>query len=298
MTGREAGDGVHLRLVWPQWQGAGSSSVRALASEFPFDVARRGYAVGTAVLEAILPPHVGPTAVVPVATGDDGLELRDGIEAKTVVLEQLRSALTLLDRHDPSRITTIGGDCSVSMAPFAWLSAKYGADLAILWIDTHPDIDTGQTAYEGYHAMVVSGLTGRGDPNLLAALPSTIATDRVALVGTHDWSDPALAAAAEQWRLAVIPPDALRHDSTALLDWVHATGASKLAIHFDVDTVDADEVRFGLGADRGGLTMEQVRRVVADASGAGEVVGLTIAEYIPRQVMHLQAVLADFPLMY
>src|SRR5215510_10210914 len=43
-------DGVDLRLVWPQWQGAGSSSVRALASEFPFDGARRGYAVGTAGL--------------------------------------------------------------------------------------------------------------------------------------------------------------------------------------------------------------------------------------------------------
>jgi arginase len=35
-------DGVHLRLLWPQWQGAGTSSVRELASEFPLDVARRG----------------------------------------------------------------------------------------------------------------------------------------------------------------------------------------------------------------------------------------------------------------
>ena len=29
-----------LRLVWPQWQGGGTSSVREFASEFPFDVAR------------------------------------------------------------------------------------------------------------------------------------------------------------------------------------------------------------------------------------------------------------------
>lgn len=48
-------DGVHLRLLWPQWQGAGTSSVRDLASEFPFDMARRGYAVGSAILEAIPP---------------------------------------------------------------------------------------------------------------------------------------------------------------------------------------------------------------------------------------------------
>jgi arginase len=85
-------DGVHLRLLWPQWQGAGTSSVRELAPEFPFDVARRGYAVGSAVLAAVLPPHDGPTAAVPVAMSGDGLAERDGIEAKAIVLEQLGRA--------------------------------------------------------------------------------------------------------------------------------------------------------------------------------------------------------------
>jgi arginase len=84
----------HLRLVWPQWQGAGTESIRSLAPEFPFEVARRGYSIGTKVLEAILPGHDGPTAVVPVEMGDTGLEERDGIEAKTVVLRQLRAAST------------------------------------------------------------------------------------------------------------------------------------------------------------------------------------------------------------
>jgi hypothetical protein len=32
-----SGGGSTLRLVWPQWQGAGTSSVRSLAAEFPFD---------------------------------------------------------------------------------------------------------------------------------------------------------------------------------------------------------------------------------------------------------------------
>src|SRR5262249_40278268 len=97
MAGDDTVQGAHLRLVWPQWQGAGSSSVRSLAPEFPFEVARRGYAVGTTVLQAILPAHDGPTAVVPVAMGDRGMEVRDGIEAKTVVIEQLDAALQLID---------------------------------------------------------------------------------------------------------------------------------------------------------------------------------------------------------
>ena len=90
----------HLRLVWPQWQGAGSESVRSLAAEFPFDIARRGYSVGTKVLQAVLPEHDGPTATVPVEMGDIGLEERDGIEAEAVVLQQLRSALAIIQEHE------------------------------------------------------------------------------------------------------------------------------------------------------------------------------------------------------
>jgi arginase len=152
--------GPHLRLVWPQWQGAGTESVRSLAPEFPFDIARRGYSVGTKVLQAVLPEHDGPTAIVPVEMGDIGLDERDGIEAKAVVFQQLRSALAIIQEHEPARITTVGGECSVSMAPFSYLINMHGDDLAILWIDSHPDMGTGETAYPGFHAMVVSALTG------------------------------------------------------------------------------------------------------------------------------------------
>src|SRR5256885_16090664 len=84
-----AGAGVTLRLLWPQWQGAGTSSVIELASEFPFGIARRGYAVGSAILAAILPPNQGPVATAPVTFRDEGLEERDGIEAQTAILRQL-----------------------------------------------------------------------------------------------------------------------------------------------------------------------------------------------------------------
>ncbi|WP_423182785.1 hypothetical protein [Arthrobacter sp. NyZ413] len=72
---------------------------------------------------------------------------------------------------------------------------------------------------------------------------------------------------------------------------------SGVAIHFDVDTIDANEIQLGLGADLGGLTSAQARRVVSDINSKADVVGLTIAEYIPRQVMHLQQLLAGFPLI-
>ena len=138
---------AHLRLVWPQWQGAGTESVRSLAPEFPFDVARRGYSVGTKVLQAVLPEHAGPTAVVPVEMGDVGLEERDGIEAKAVVLQQLRSALAIISEHKPERITTVGGECSVSMAAFSYSSTgtamtwrSFGSTPTLTWPPVRPHI--------------------------------------------------------------------------------------------------------------------------------------------------------------
>lgn len=289
-------DGVSLRLVWPQWQGAGSSSIEAFAGDLPFEVARRGYSVGTAVLQAILPPHVGPTVVVPTDMGERGLAVRDGVEAKDVVIEQLRSALELIGKHDPEKITTLGGDCAVSVAPFAALAEKYGDDLAVIWIDSHPDVDTGETAYGGYHAMAVSALTGHGDEEILDALPATIPASRVALVGLHSWTDDAYENVGE-WGLATFAPETLRADSYPLIEWLRNTGATKVAIHFDVDTIDAAEERFGLGEDFGGLSTLEARRVMADLESAADVVALSIAEFIPWQVLRLQQLLKGMPLL-
>ena len=221
-TTSERGGGT-LRLLCPQWQGAGTSSVRELAAEFPFDVARRGYAVGSAVLEAILPPHDGPTAAAPVSLGDEGLDLVDGVEAKAVLLDQLARALQVIDDHAPARIATLGGECAVSVAPFSALAQRYGDDLAILWIDSHPDIGTPASQYPGWHAMAVSALTGHGDPDLLNLLPGTVSPDRVALVGLHEWTDDDIGNVAD-WGIRSFSPDDVRASTRPLLDWLAGTG--------------------------------------------------------------------------
>ncbi|MFD5952085.1 arginase family protein [Streptomyces collinus] len=288
-------EGDHLRLVWPQWQGAGAGVVKELAPEFPLGVARRGYAVGTTVLEAIL-PHEGPTATVPVAMSDDGLEERDGVEAKAVVLKQLASALDVIRDHDPARITTLGGECAVSVAPFAALARRYGDDLAVIWINSHPDVATPDSAYRGYHAMAVTALTGHGDPDVQKLLPATVSPGRLALVGLHEWTDddfPNIAA----WGIPSFSPDQLRASTRPLLGWLRDTGCTRVALHFDVDTIDSNEIGLGLGFVPGGLTSSEVHRIVADIDGASDVVGLTVAEFIPRQVMHLQQILDGFPLL-
>ena len=289
-------NGEHLRLVWPQWQGGGTPSVRELAGEFPFPEARRGYAMGAQVLQAVLPEHDGPTEMAPVDMSDAGTETRDGIEAKDAILTQLKAALEVIGRHRPERITTLGGECSVSVAPFAALAATHGSDLAVIWIDSHPDVGTGASDYPGYHAMAVSVLTGNGDPEAVALLPATVPPERVALVGLHAWTQddfPNIAA----WGLTSLSPEDLRDSSEGLLAWLRETGCTKVAVHFDVDTIDSNEIVLGLGAEPNGLTSAQVDRIVADLGREAEVVGLTIAEFIPRQVMHVAGIVGGWPLI-
>ncbi len=285
-----------LRLYFPQWQGAGVESIREFFSEVPLEEARRGYAVGAAVLNAVLPAHTGPTALVPVSSGDLGLGKQDGIEAKEAVVAQLAGALEVIGRYSPQRILTLGGECSVSVAPFSWLAQRYGEDLAVLWIDSHPDVGTPASQYPGYHAMAVAVLTGHGDPDVLRLLPATLDPRRVALVGLHSWTEDDFPNVA-RWGIRSFRPDDLHLSSQPLLDWLKALGCSRVAIHFDVDVVDSNEIIFGLGAEPFGLTSNEVRRLVADVSAVADVVGLTIAEFIPRQVIRLQQVVRNFPLI-
>lgn len=291
-----ASDERTLRLVWPQWQGAGREVVAHSVPELPLADARRGYALGAAVLSAILPPHNGPTVEVPVPLTDAGLETSGGVEAREVLLASLGDTIEALRGQDFDRVITFGGECSVSVAPFATLAAKYGDDLAVIWIDSHPDVGTPDSDYDGYHAMALSTLVGRGDAEFEALLPATITPANVAIAGLHAWTEddhPHLA----EWGIPSFAPDVLRETSRPLVEWLASTGATKLAIHLDVDVVDANQVVFGLGAEPGGLTSEQVRRILSDLSSETDVVGFTIAEYVPRQALQLRRLLAGAPLL-
>ena len=121
-----------------------------------------------------------------------------------------------------------------------------------MWIDAHPDVDTPDTDYDGYHARAVSHLTGHGDPEIGALLPSTVDPSRIALTGLHDWTEDAYARVAE-WGLESFAPDDLRESSAPLLEWLRTTGCSKVAVHLDVDVVDGDDIVLGLGAVPGSL---------------------------------------------
>lgn len=127
-----------VRLVYPQWQG-GNITQWITEVKDPHQAAR-GYYLGAQLLNFLAPNSGQETFVVPVATDIVERKVTDGIMDKEAILAQTRAAMNILNIQKPDRIVTLGGECSASVVPFTYLANKYNGDVAMLWIDAHPDI--------------------------------------------------------------------------------------------------------------------------------------------------------------
>lgn len=288
-----------LRLLFPQWQGGNNPS----------------YAFGADLLDWLSPEHTGPSERVSVAPpGDHPLTVEDGIFGRQTLLAQAREARRLVDRHQPERIVVLGGDCLVSLAPFAYLNERYGGDLAVLWVDTHPDIMK-KEVFQYAHAMVMGNLLGEGDEDFTRMVRQPVKSDHVMFAGMRDtlpvWSEILQMESAMLARLNLrsARPQALADTSAPVLDWLKEIDAKRVAIHFDLDVLDPALFRSLLfanpdpavppieGSPSGAMTMAQVVRLLGDVSDAVDVVGLTVAEHLPWDAQALKTMLTKLPLL-
>ena len=285
-----------LRVLFPQWQGCGADYAAEFTTNLSRDSVRHGYETSTQLLSTLFPAPDDNTVIVPVAGYCTDVER--GIESRPAVLHNLRTATELIRERDPERIVTFGGDCSVSVPSLTHLAAKYGEDLAVVWLDSHPDCSTPGGNYQGYHDMALAHITGHGDDEFLAELPATIAPDRVVLAGAHSWNDDEYENF-RNWGIGHLPPDALRESPQQIIDWLQSTGCRNVVLHLDVDSVDANQFHLGMGAEPGGLTKDQVHAIISAVSthDAFDLVGFTLAEFIPRQVLAIQELIHDVPLL-
>lgn len=285
--------GTTLRLIFPQWQGGNNPP----------------YQLGAQLLNWLAPAASGPVEHVPVEPPDGApLALERGLVARAALLAQLRAARQLIDKHQPDRLVVLGGDCLVDLAPFAYLNERYAGDLAVLWLDAHPDIMTPEQ-FSHAHAMVLGNLLGHGDADFVQAVARPVAPQNVLLLGLHE---PGEWEAAEIRRLglqSVDPAQLARQGSQPVLDWFKATGARHLAIHLDLDVLDPTLFRallfaqpavpadFFDGIAQGQLTMAQLLQVLGDVARNADVVGLGITEHLPWDALALQHMLARLPLL-
>lgn len=217
-----------LRLVFPQWQGGYDES------PFPGQI----YPLGARLLAWLAPESTAPLVEIPVAPPQaDSPAPRDGgVFYRQEILRQLRAAQEIIRQHAPRRIVTFGGDCLISQAPFSYLNELYAGDLAIIWIDAHPDITTPRD-FDHAHAMVLGNLLGEGEALLAAEVARPVRPEQVALVGV-DGVLPHEDATIRKWQLHVIPSRDIIRNSTPLLDWLRQSGFRHAAIHLDIGVLD------------------------------------------------------------
>ncbi len=285
-----------IRLVYPQWQGGGGINPEAFMPELKAQDAARGYYLGSQLLNFLAPETNQTVVEVPVSLDIENRQVKNGILSYDAILKQTEDALALLDENNPERIITLGGDCSVSVVPFTWLMAKYPGDVAVVWIDAHPDINLPGDSYDGYHAMALTACIGMGDEKIINTLPAKTTASRTLIVGLRSW-DTGMKERQAELGIKSLSPEEVATNSTPVLEWLKSTGASKVVIHFDLDVLEPKEIIAAVGTDPDGMKIEEAVRLINDIASEFELVGLTVAEPMPRTAIKIRNMLNGLPLL-
>jgi len=285
-----------LRFIYPQWQGGGT--IADFVTELPAEDAYKGYYLGSQLLKMLAPESNQKTVEVPISLDINDRKEENGVISYQAILKQSQVALDLLRENNPERIVTLGGECSVSVVPFTYLMSKYPDDVAIVWIDAHPDLNLPGEGHKGYHAMALSACLGMGDEGIIDMLPAKTDASKALLVGLRAWEPVGgTEERAKQMGVKYIAPEVTRDNSNAVLEWIKSTGVSKVVVHFDLDVIDTQEMIAAVGTDPDGMKIDEVVRVINDIAREFDLVGLTIAEPMPRTAIKIRNMLNELPLL-
>ncbi len=284
-----------IRLVYPQWQGG---NIARWIPSIPAEDASRGYYLGSMLLNFLAPETENEIFNVPVATDISTRIEINGVLDRDIIREQTKAALDTLRIANPDKVVTLGGECSVSVPVFTYLADKYHGDVAIVWVDAHPDITLPGDDYNGFHAMALTACMGMGDEDIVGQLPARVSPADVCLAGLRECEYPYIEKRVSDLGLAHFSPVQLAVDSTPLMDWLKSNGKSKVMVHFDMDVMDPSDIIAAVadGPD-GGLKLSEVVRVINDIAATKELVALTVAEPMPRLAIRLKKMLEQLPLI-
>lgn len=284
-----------IRLIYPQWHGGVISNWIPELSE---EDSSRGYFLGAQLLNMLASKNASQeTFEVPISMDISKREIKSGIMDYDFILNQSKEALKILEENNPDKIIVFGGECSVSVIPFTFLNKKYNNDIAIIWIDAHPDITLPNDSYSGYHAMAVAACMGEGDKKIMSILPSKIDSSKILLVGIRDWEREEIKLRQQKYGIKHLTPEEVAENSDKIIKWLKECGASKVLIHFDLDVLEPKELIAAVGVVENGMKIKEVIRVINDIAKEKEIVGLTIAEHIPRVEIMIKNILDRLPLI-
>lgn len=259
------------------------------------------YYFGAHLLQHILPKNPDqPLIKVDVLPPDNREKtITRGIYAEDEVLAGVQDAQKKIAEEGPDRIITIGGNCLVSLAPFDYLHGKY-ENVGIIWIDAHPDVSTVNDGYPNAHAMVLGSLMGQGAKQLASQMRNpAFKPDEILYIGLqplHDYQEAFLKSMGVDYKVqdqAFVTDEEIK---------AFMNRFDHILIHFDIDVLDerffhstyfANPNLTGDGAGGGKMTMEKLSEVLQLITKNSDVVGFTVAEYLPFDEHRLHKMLSS-----
>lgn len=253
---------AYQRVFFPLWMGAG------VKTRVPHGARALRDALGGDALEIPVPADVS-------------LEKTDSIKAKPALLEAFKRAAVALEPFE--RVALLGGDCSSDFALVAHSNRLYDGDLAVVWLDTHADMNTPESSPSGHHhGQVLRALLGDSDAEFGALLPKALEAVQVFLAGVRDF-DAAELEYVQTQRIPVFAPQHLRDAPDALARAIRAARFTKVHVHLDLDILDASGFRSTGFPSEGGLSVAEVKDVILALKSRFEIVSFAVTEYAPAQ---------------
>ncbi len=188
----------------------------------------------------------------------------------------------------------IGGDHGISIATISAASAhlknSFGkqADLGVIWVDAHPDLETPNECIAGdLHSTSAAHLLGMGNKELchLGGFSPKLKPNHLIYVGLRD------VVLSEK---KIIHNQNIEHYTTSDIDLM---GMHKLCrrifarmeketsgfvVSFDIDALDPTIAPGVQYKERGGLTFREARTIMEFAAQSPKLMGLEIVEVMPN----------------
>ncbi|MFC6357426.1 arginase family protein [Luethyella okanaganae] len=231
---------------------------------------------GAEAIRGDLPASATRVVEVPVEAGES---LDTGVmrfSSLVRVRERMREALQAV----PDWALTVGGDCAVSLTAVEHAMVRTGGDLAVVWFDAHPDLNTPESSPSGaFNGMVLRALIGEGVRGLIPDAGARVLPERIVLGGLRD-VDPGETRFLAEHGLMAIDTDDLQSPEL-LVEAVRETGASRVFVHIDLDVLDPSTIA-GLASPLPfGLSIETLTELVTALRAEFPLAGASIVGFSP-----------------
>lgn len=136
---------------------------------------------------------------------------------------------------------------------------------------------------------------GEGDTDILSLLPGSVKKENVLTVGVRNYERQQIVNRFQDWNLQNILVSEVQAQTTRIADWLKVRKLSRVLIHLDLDVMEPTELQVAVGQDPDGLRIKDIGFVVNEIKKQTEIVGLTVAEPMPRKAIRLQQLLSKLP---